>query len=124
MMVMKSRSKALANQLPATFRVKFWKDADQRSLAVKEAKRLVRDLVNDTAADSTQKSLLCERAAFIVLQLQTMECLALEGSPEFQLGVYTQLVNSLTGLLKALGLEKQVSKVIGDLKAYVAEKQR
>ncbi len=36
----------------------------------------------------------------------------------FDPGVYTQMVNCLAGLLKALGLEKR-AKAVGDLKSYV-----
>ncbi len=101
---------------------RFWEGEDGRSVIVKEIRRRVDALIEETGADSLQKQILIQRAVFILLQIETMEIdAARNGVPPD--GVFVQLVNSLQGLLKLLGLEKQVSKTI-DLKAYVAGAKR
>jgi hypothetical protein len=104
-------------ELPGRFVPGFWNNADGRSMAVKEIRRRYRNLREDAAVDSYQKDLLVQRAVFIALQLETMEIAAASGKP-FDAGVYTQMTNSLLGLLKSLGLEKQVTKV-ANLKSYI-----
>ena len=107
-----------ANELSARFVPQFWEKADQRSLVVREVRRRYDLLTKDTGADSHQKDLLVQRVVFISLQLETMECVAAE-SGKFDAGVYTQMTNTLMGLLKALGLERQVKDIV-NLKTYVA----
>jgi hypothetical protein len=108
--------------VPGVFVPRFWEDADQRQSAVKEIKRRYAALREDIGVDSYQKDILCQRATFIALQLETMEIDATEGR-DFPAGQYTQAVNCLVGLFKVLGLEKEVSQVI-DLKAYVGGRVR
>ncbi len=98
------------------FRPRFWEDADGRCAAVKEIKRRLDRLREDAGADSYQKEMLCERAVFMALRLETMETEATEGRA-FEAGSYGQAVNTFLGLLKALGLERKV-KAVG-LKAYI-----
>ena len=74
-------------------------------------------LKQDIQADSYQKDLLCQRAIFISVQLETMELLAAEKG-NFNAGVYTQMVNALLGLLKSLGLERRAKTVV-NLKTYI-----
>lgn len=118
-MVKRHRTKDARKEikLPAKFQPRFWvRDTDGRCAAVKEIRERVETLKQDTQADSYQKQLICERAVFVALKLETMEIEATE-SGQFDMGVYTQAVNCLMGCLKALGLEKQVPKTL-DLKAY------
>ncbi len=103
--------------LPARFEPMFWGDADRRSGVVKEVRRRYDVLMQDSGAESYQKDLICQRAIFISIQLETMEVEAAQ-SGKFDPGCYTQMVNTLLGLLKALGLERQTKKTV-DLKAYV-----
>jgi hypothetical protein len=107
--------------LPKRFEPRFWKDADHRHHKVRLIKRRCAALAQDTGADSAQKELLCQRAAFISVVLETMEVLLAEGREGFDLGAYTQATNTLTGLLKTLGLDRHVKNVT-DLKTYLAEK--
>jgi len=51
-----------------------------------------------------------------------MELVAAEQG-KFNAGVYTQMVNSLVGLLKSLGLEKKAKKVV-NLQSYVKQKSK
>ena len=102
--------------LPERFEPHFWQDADGRCSLVKQIKKRVDKLKEDTRADSYQRELLAERAAFVAVQLETMERMAAEQG-KFDAGVYTQMTNSLMGLLKALGLDKKV-RAIG-LKGYL-----
>lgn len=109
-------------ELPATFVPQFWIEQDHRSFVVKEITVRIKTLTDDTGADSTQKQLLVQRAVFLALQLETMEVNAVRGTTPFDPGVYTQMVNALSGLLKALGLERAVRKV-GTLRDYMAERE-
>lgn len=107
--------------LPQHFVPKFWQGQDNRVAVVKEIRRRVRTLQQDVGADSYQKEILCERAIFMLCQLETMECDAITHESLLDPGVYTQMVNALSGLLNKLGLERAVAKSNG-LKAYLAEK--
>lgn len=115
---MKDDKKAIT--LRGSFVPQFWDEADGRSAVVKEIKRRVDELREHAGADSAQKRMLCERAVFIGLQLETMERTATEQG-KLDLGVYTQASNALLGLLKALGLDRKV-KSVHDLKSYLKEK--
>lgn len=99
----------------------FYENVDKRTEVSRELRHRLKKLRDDTATDSMQKELLCQRAIFISLQLETMEVDAMNGEP-FELGVYTQMVNTLVGILKALGLERQSKAVTLDLKEYVRQK--
>jgi len=106
-------------KLSSNFTVRFWEDSDGRLASIKAIKRRVEALRKDVGATSVQKDLLVQRAAFVALQLESMEIAAAEGK-ELDRGVYGQMVNTLLGLLRALGLESaQRAKAIS-LKDYVA----
>lgn len=104
-------------RLPRKFTPKFWAEVDGRFGAKREILKRYRQLKEDSGADSYQKQLLCQRAAFVSIQLETMEREAADGEP-FDAGVYTQSVNALTGILMKLGLLKK-SAVGQDLKSYL-----
>lgn len=110
------------NTLPARFKPHFLEDADGRIATVKELRRRIELLKTDTASDSYQKDILCERAVFIACQLETQERAAIEGG-EFHAGTYTQMVNALVGLLRSLGLRRQ-AKEVESLESYAAKKSR
>jgi hypothetical protein len=106
-------------ELPNRFTPQFWQDADGRCSIIKEIKRRYELLVTDAGADSFQKNLLAQRAVFVSVQLETMERLAVEKG-KLDAGVYTQMTNSLMGLLKSLGLERKVQAV--GLRAYMKDR--
>jgi len=108
--------------LPQKFSPQFWETADQRFGIVKEIRQRYKQLKQDAGADSFQKDMLCQRAIFIAVQLETMECIATE-SGKFDPGVYTQMANSLLGLLKTLGIQKQGAKA-NDIQAFLKERKR
>lgn len=103
--------------IPEKFTPRFWEEVDGRFSIAKEIRRRYDMLREDTAADSYQKDILCQRAVFISVQLETMEIEATE-SGRFDPGVYTQMTNALLGLLKSLKLDRKV-KDVADLKAYM-----
>ncbi|QDS91882.1 hypothetical protein FF011L_06180 [Roseimaritima multifibrata] len=107
--------------VPATFVPRFWEMIDGRTGIAKEVRHRYQTLADDTGADSYQKELLCQRAVFMSVQLETMECTAAE-TGAFDHGVYTQMSNALLGLLRTLGLER-VIKDTTDLQTYLAERQ-
>jgi hypothetical protein len=98
---------------------KFWEEQDGRYAVAREIRSRVQRLREDAGADSFQKDVLCQRAVFIALQLESMEIAAVE-SGKFDPGSYTQMVNCLVGLLRSLGLERK-AKTIG-LDAYLGGK--
>jgi hypothetical protein len=104
--------------LPNRFVPQFWHDVDGRCGVIKEIRRRYEHLKQDVGADSYQKDLLIQRTVFVSLQLETMETKAAE-TGEFDPGVYTQMVNALSGLLSKLGLERK-ARTVPNLKTYVA----
>lgn len=108
--------------LPERFVPQFWDECDGRIAVVREIRRRVELLKTDTASDSYQKDILCERAIFISCQLETQERQAIEKGI-FDSGRYTQMVNALVGLLRSLGLERRARK-LDDLQGYIARKRR
>lgn len=94
--------------------------ADQRQSAIRLIRKRLERLKEEAGCDSFQKELLAEQAIFIAVQLETMKVNALEGQP-FDAGVYTQMVNCLSGLLSKLGLSKSAVQVL-DLDTYLAKK--
>lgn len=103
------------------FTPKFWEDMDGRYGIAKEVRRRYEQLRDDTGADrSMQRDMLCQRATFLAMRLETMECEATEGKP-VDWGVYTQGINTLSGLLKTLGLDRPMRDG-DDLAAYLKER--
>lgn len=108
-------------QLPGSFVPKFWRDVDKRQVVLKEIRNRLERLEQDAGVDSYQKELLVQRAVFMSVQLETMELNAAEGR-EFDSGAYTQMSNAFLGLLKTLGLAKQM-KEVENLSNYVNRKR-
>lgn len=106
--------------LPTTYVPTFLEDLDGRSSLAIEMRKRYLALKADSGADSVQKDLLVRRAIFMSTRLESMESDALEGKG-LDAGCYTQAVNSLLGLLKALGLERKV-KTTENLQDYIAER--
>lgn len=104
-------------RLPQKFTPQLLAHADGRYAVVKLLRRRLERLKKECGADSYQKELLCERAVFIALQLETLEAQASEGTP-IEITVYTQMFNSLSGALSKLGLERNI-KEVEDLRLYV-----
>jgi hypothetical protein len=100
-----------------SFTPRFWETEDSRYAVVREIRHRVQTLADDTGADSFQKRLLCQRAIFLSLQLETAEVEAIRGGV-IDLGAYTQGVNCLVGLLRSLGLERRI-KDVGTLRDYL-----
>lgn len=113
----KGRTKEMS--ISENFTPKFWEALDGRYAIAKEITRRYETLREDTGAESEQRDMLCQRAVFIGVCLETMECEAV-ASGKFDAGVYTQMSNALLGLLKALGLDRQI-KDANALQTYLAE---
>lgn len=104
------------------FKPRFWQDSDARISVVKTIRRRYEVLKEHCGGDeSYQRDLLCQRAAFISIILETQEVKAAEGG-DLDLGAYTQGCNALSGLLIRLGLEKRI-KSVNDLKSYLKQKE-
>lgn len=113
--------KRLEVVLSKQFKPRFWDDSDSRIGVVKHIKRRY-ELLKDHCggSESAQRDLLCQRLAFVSVILETKEVVAAEGG-DLDLGSYTQGINCLVGLLRALGLERRMKNVT-DLKAYLEQK--
>lgn len=108
-------------KVPTTFTPKFIEDVDGRFGVAKDLRRRYEALKADTGSESTQRDLLCRRAVFLSVLLETQECEALE-TGKIDTGGYTQMVNALQGLLLKLGLDKKAVQAL-DLNTYLAEKR-
>jgi hypothetical protein len=113
---------AMAGTLPTRFTPRFWQDADRRVALIREIESRVERLKTECDADSYSRQILCERAVFLTAMLETNERDAVEGIKTLDTGQYVQAINSLIGVLKALGLERRAKK-LGSLAAYVEGKQ-
>src|SRR4051812_47898347 len=91
--------------LPKRFTPKFWQDVDGRLGLKKRVRKRYLQLKEESQSESIQRDLLCQRAAFISIVLETMECSATE-SGDYDGGAYVQGCNALQGILTKLGLEK------------------
>ena len=107
--------------LSTRFNPRFFEEADQRLHIIKTIRKQVETLKSHCGCDSMMKELLCKRAIFISILLETMEAKAAEGG-ELDVGSYTQMSNGLCGLLKSLGLERKM-KNAKDLKTYIEERE-
>lgn len=112
---------AKRKEITATFKPKFWDELDGRTGIAQTIRERYELLKADAGATSTQRDILCQRAVFMCVCLETMECEAL-ATGKFDAGVHTQMSNALLGLLKALGLDRRVKKV-GDLGDYIRERR-
>lgn len=117
--IRKARKHELA--ISTKFVPRFWQGEDSRLAVVKEIRRRVDRLKRDVGATSYQQEILCERAVFVLCQLETIECSAIAHKDPVDLGCYLQGVNALSGLLNKLGLERKVQKA-GGLKRYLEER--
>lgn len=108
-------------EITATFKPMFWEDLDGRTGIAQTIRDRYETLKDDAGAESRQREILCQRAVFMCVCLETMECEAL-ASGKFDAGVHTQMSNALLGLLKALGLDRKVKRADG-LSDYIRERQ-
>lgn len=107
--------------LTKQFKPRFWEDADSRVSVVRQIRRRYELLKSHCGGEeSIQRDLLCQRATFLSVHIETLEVEAAEGSG-LDVGSYVQSLNCLNGLLKTLGLDKRVKNVT-DLKTYLEEK--
>ncbi len=97
----------------------FWDDADYRQAKWKNIKRKYDELLANTNADSVQKRLACKRLCFLSALLESMEKEQIEKGnlAGFEAGQYIAMVNSMSGLLRLVGLQKQVK--IQNLQTYL-----
>jgi len=108
--------------LSGRFDAHLFEDADGRLAIVRVIKRRLAALQRDANAVSVQQQLLCQRAVFIALRCESQERDVAEGKPIDE-GKYTQQVNCLLGLLRALGLAPKHRDKKLSLKQYLDEKK-
>ncbi len=104
-----------------TFVPRLWEEIDGRYAIAKEIRRRYQTLKQDTGSSkSQQRDMLCQRAVFMGVCLETMEVEAVR-TGNYDAGVYTQMSNALLGLLKALGLDRP-NRSAEDFQTYLAER--
>jgi len=118
----KSRSARPMVKLPARFEPRFWESVDRRYTVTRAIKARYQALRESAGGgESVQRDMLIQRAVFLSVILETFECQAADGG-DFDLGVYTQATNALSGIISKLGLEKRIKNVT-DLKTYLEAKE-
>lgn len=107
-------------EVPKTFTPRLWEDADGRIAIVKKIRRLAARYKEDSGADTIMKETLCDRAAFLRVRIESYESEGAAGKaiPE---NVLAAMTNTLMGVLKSVGLNKQASKSL-DLETYLKSK--
>jgi len=115
-----SRKKTVTPNTPGT-ELAFWNEADYRCSVWKKVRRLNQELLDHTGADSIQKRLACKRLTFVCIMLESLEKRQIESGTldNFESGQYIALCNSMTGLLRVLGLEKRVKAL--NLQEYLKQ---
>ena len=107
--------------LPVRFTPRFLDDADSRIAVVRQIRKLTARLMDEAGGhESFQREMMCSHAAFLHVRLTTLEVEALEGG-KLDWGSFIQAINSLSGVLKMLGLERRL-KQVGGLKAFIKER--
>lgn len=109
------------SELSKKFTPRFIETGDQRSSIIKELRNRYEQLKVDAGVDSYQKDIICRRAIFIAVYLETQEVLAAE-TGQMDFGSYAAGVNALSGLLTKLGLEKHAKKAKQSLSEYVSNR--
>lgn len=89
------------------FELRTINEADSRYHVVKLLRQRVQKLMDDCAADTLAKELLCGRACYIASFLESQEMDAIEGK-EMDWKTYLAAVRSLADVLNKLGLDKAV----------------
>jgi hypothetical protein len=111
-------------QIPKTFTPRFIEHIDKRFAPAKMLRQRYEQLATDCGADSVQRQTLAKRAVFIQTMLETWECEALEhGIDADTFNRYISATNTLTYLLRQLGLDKVARDVTPSLHEYIATKK-
>lgn len=106
-------------ETPSRYSEDFLALMDRRSKVARLLKQRLNELQNDLGGEdnlSYAKRSLIRRAIFIEAQLEKEEAEMAQGN-EVNLGSYFQATNSLLGLFKTLGLDRQVKEL--DLQNYL-----
>ncbi|QDT52246.1 hypothetical protein Pan44_02550 [Caulifigura coniformis] len=110
-----------ANGLSKTWTPRFWERTDARSLARRTILSRRAELIEAIGEMSPQKELLVSQIVFYGLMLESLQIECIE-TGKFEPGVFTSLTNSLVGLLRMVGIEKQAKAVAGSLQDYLRER--
>jgi hypothetical protein len=106
------------------FKPKYLDDYDFRYGAAKKIRRIYLDLRKQCDINSVAKDLMARRAAYLAVKIETLEVESLTSKGKVSESGLNQAINTLTGILKALGLEN-LSLVKPDrLKEYLSHKQQ
>lgn len=112
-------------ELPPRYRSDWIEKMDGRTTLARVVNERYETLANDLGGIevlSYQKRSLCKRAIWMEAIIEQQEA-ALSRGEEVDQGKLTQAVNTLIGLLKTLGLERQ-ARDVPDLQQYLQRRQQ
>ncbi|MDQ2069060.1 hypothetical protein [Natronospira bacteriovora] len=112
-------------ELPPRYRPDWIEKMDGRTTLARVVNERYETLANDLGGIevlSYQKRSLCKRAIWMEAIIEQQEA-ALSRGEEVDQGKLTQAVNTLIGLLKTLGLERQ-ARDVPDLQQYLQRRQQ
>ena len=113
-------SRRKVTQQPDQHSTNWLEQLDKRTGLAQEINRRYVELTNDLGGESQlsyQQRALVSRLLFIELSLQKQEAELSRGG-ELDSGSYTQQINTLLGLVKSLGLQRQ-TKDVPDLSDFL-----
>ncbi len=117
------RLKLDGQQTPILFQPEGLEQLDKRCLFARKLLKIYRQFRCESKCDSLPKDLLCRRAAFLAIQVESLECKALRGDKSFESGQLVNATNSLIGVLRLLGLEDRSRVKEGGLREYIRRKE-
>lgn len=105
------------------FHARTFEEVDGRRTTVKTLRRTLDRLLKEGSANNIQKELLCKRAAFMAMRLESMEAEAADGK-DIDMGIHVALSNALKGLLNVIFAKKSmVAKGAVTLDEYLKRKK-
>ena len=108
--------------VPAKYAEDFLAGLDGRTQVARELKSRLTELQDDLGGEETlsyQRRALCKRAIYLEARADSMEAAMACGNP-VDLGQYVMAVNSMVGLFRTLGLDRQIKNV--SLRDYLTVK--
>lgn len=109
-------------KVPILYHPQVMEKLDGRYSFTRKMNRIYKLLKKQSKAESIAKDLLCRRAAFLAVQVETLECQALRSAEPVDERKIVYSTNALVAILRRLGFEdrslpkKDLSTYIGALR--------
>ena len=115
------RLKLDGHATPIVFKPEGFEQLDKRCLFTRKMLKLYRQLKRESKSESLTRDQLCRRAAFLSIQVESLECKALRGDPIFNSNSLVVAVNALVSILRTLGLRDRSRVKERSLQAYISK---